>query len=251
MIGRVYSLILLASVLPYSMHGNHSSSTTNALRTANSNSLTGLGYIDERDQGDLNRRLMTTASPGFEGLSSLIRIRPADYWYNITCAITLGYRPVDDGISSIFNHSYIVLSKEIESDDPDIGDTESYDLAEGLPQYNVPFAWGTLTGNVWYDFFPPDSRDTGDNPYDPLDPSPNADPSTGSTRGMYPSSVCSAALDIENFNYENLGYIDSFPYDPTSGSIYTNGKNSNWYAWYMLANETLYLGTPPNAPGFP
>ena len=59
-----------------------------------------------------------------------------------------------------------------------------------------------------------------------------------------------SVLDIENVSWQYKDYFSSFRYDPTAGVIYPGEKNSNWYASYMLANETLFLGVPPSAPGF-
>jgi hypothetical protein len=59
--------------------------------------------------------------------------------------------------------------------------------------------------------------------------------------------VCNKGAAIEN----EANTFPTYRYDPTAGRIYTGAKNSNWYVWKLLSDNHLYLGTPPNAPGWP
>ena len=164
---------------------------------------------------------------------------PPQRTFTISCSLTLEYRPVDvnSRVLSLFNHSYLYLTKTITFSDGII--ESSADLVEGLPQRNSPRlrgGWGTLVPKVFYNFQNDDVRDDKDHPV--------GDQVAARLKGGL--DLCRKEAAIEN-------EATSFPshrYNPISSNP-SFGVNSNWLVWRLLSDVGLTVPAPPNAPGYP
>ena len=187
--------------------------------------------------------------PACQGGDPSPRVPNLPYPVSVECSITIEYRPLNIPVFGLlFNHSYIYITQEVDWSD---GTSTFNDvLIEGLPQSNIPPYWGNLVNfvDVGFSRFG-DSRDPQDHPFDPTvdGPQPGADGHLPSLIGG--ANVCNLASSIEN-TASTFSSITT-KYDPTNGNFIPGGHNSNWFAWLVTSINGVYLGTPPNAPGFP